>query len=151
MTRTYLALVHALAVAAAAVLGLVAVLVTLDVVGRNMRIGGLTWINEVSEYSLPLATFLVAPWLLERAEHVRLDILVQSIGGAAARWIERAANLIGLAVCVVFVVFGTRLIADSFSLGAKLYKSLEIPEWWTFAPVPLSFALMAVGFMRRMR
>ncbi|MFN0301445.1 MAG: TRAP transporter small permease [Burkholderiales bacterium] len=150
MARAYHALVHALAVIAALVLGLVAVLVTVDVLARNLQIGTLPWITEVSEYSLPLATFFVAPWLLHRGEHVRLDIALQRMGRRAALWTERIADLIGLAVCMVFVFYSIRLIDDSMRLGSKIYKTLEIPEWWTYAPVPLSFALLAIGFIRRL-
>jgi len=149
--RAYHATVHALAVVAAVLLGLVALLVTIDVLARNLRLGSLGWINEVSEYSLPVATFFIAPWLLERAEHVRLDVFVQALGASAARWVARLADTIGLAVCLVFVVYGARLIADSYMLGSKLYKSFEMPEWWTFVPVPLAFSLMAIGFVRRLR
>ena len=150
MARAYHWVVHALAVIAALVLGLVAVLVTVDVLARNLRFGTLPWITEVSEYSLPLATFFVAPWLLDRGAHVRLDILLQAMGRRAALWTERIANLIGLAVCAVFVFYGIRLIDDSMRLGSIIYKAIEIPEWWTYAPVPLCFALMAIGFLRRL-
>ncbi|MFM9884031.1 MAG: TRAP transporter small permease [Burkholderiales bacterium] len=150
MARAYHALVHALAVIAALVLGLIAVLVTIDVLARNLRVGTIPWITEVSEYSLPLATFFVAPWLLDRGEHVRLDIFLQSMGRRAALWTERIADLIGLAVCAVFVFYSVRLIDDSMRIGSMIYKTLEIPEWWTYAPVPLCFALLAIGFLRRL-
>ncbi len=150
MSRAYHAIVHALAVIAALVLGLVALLVTIDVLARNLRIGTLAWIAEVSEYSLPLATFFVAPWLLDRGEHVRLDIALQLMGRRAALWTERIADCIGLAISLVFVFYSVRLIDDSIRLGSKIYKTLEIPEWWTYAPVPLCFALLAIGFIRRL-
>ena len=56
-----------------------ALLVTLDVVMRNVGLGTLAWVNEVSEYSLPVATLLIAPWLLHRNQHVRLDVLLASV------------------------------------------------------------------------
>jgi TRAP-type transport system small permease protein len=150
VTRAYLALVHALAVIAAIALGLVALLVTFDVLARNLKLGAFPWILEVSEYSLPLATFFIAPWLLERNQHVRLDIFLHVAGATTARWIERLADLLGIAISVIFVVYGLRLIGDSMRLGSKIYKTLEIPEWWTFAPVPLCFALLTIGFARRL-
>lgn len=151
MARTYYALVHALAVIAALVLGAMALLVTFDVIARNLRFGAFPWILEISEYSLPLATFLVAPWLLERNEHVRLDLLLQALSEPVARSIERLADLLGIAICAIFVVYSLRLIADSMQLGSRIYKTVEFPEWWTFAPVPLCFALLLIGFARRLR
>ena len=79
--RAYRGLLRAGAVAAALLLGVLALLVTGDVLARNLGLGTLPWIIEVSEYSLPLATFLVAPWLLHRNEHVRLDVLLTTPSG----------------------------------------------------------------------
>lgn len=150
MSRTYQTLVKALAVAAALVLGVMALLVTFDVIARNLRLGAFPWILEVSEYSLPLATFFAAPWLLERNEHVRLDLLLRALGERAARWVERTADLLGMAISAIFVIYSLRLIADSMRLGSRVYKTVEFPEWWTFAPVPLCFALLFIGFGRRL-
>ena len=154
MTRAlalaYRAVLHFLAAVAAVVLGLIAVLVTLDVVMRNLGLGTLPWVAEVSEYSLPLATFFIAPWLLHRNEHVRLDVLLALMPRRIANGMERAADLAGLAISIVFVVFSVRLIADSARIGARVVKTLAFPEWWLFLPVPLCFALLAIEFVRRM-
>jgi len=108
MASTYRGLLHACAVIAALLLGVTALAVTGDVVARNLGLGTLPWILEVSEYVLPLATFLVAPWLLARNEHVRLDVLLTALPSRLARALEGAGNLLGLAVCAVFVIYGAR-------------------------------------------
>jgi len=141
---------HASGVAAALVIGIVVLLVTIDVIGRNIGLGGLPWAVEMSEYSLPLATFLAAPWLLYRNEHVRIDILLTALPRSVARQIDRAVDAVGLAVCLVFVWYGVKVIVDSMRLGSMIIKTLIIPEWWTFVPVPISFALIGVEFVRRM-
>ena len=154
MTRAlalaYRAVLHFLAAVAAVVLGLIAVLVTLDVVMRNLGLGTLPWVAEVSEYSLPLATFFIAPWLLYKNQHVRLDVLLALLPRRIANGMERAADLVGLAVSLVFVVFSVRLIADSAGIDARVVKTLAFPEWWLFLPVPLCFALLAIEFVHRM-
>lgn len=134
-----------LAACAALLLGASALAITLDVVGRNVGLGTLPWILEVSEYVLPLATFLVAPWLLYRNEHVRLDMLLR-----AAPWLNRVTDLLGLAVSAVLVVYGVRTILNSAQQGAMVFKSVVFPEWWLYAPVPLCFALLSFEFVRRL-
>lgn len=134
-----------LAACAALLLGASALAITLDVVGRNLGVGTLPWILEVSEYVLPLATFLAAPWLLYRNEHVRLDMLLR-----AAPWLNRVTDLLGLAVSAVLVVYGVRTILDSARQGAMVFKSVVFPEWWLYAPVPLCFALVSFEFVRRL-
>ena len=150
IAAAYRSFLHACAVVAAVVLGLAALAVTGDVVARNVGLGTLPWILEVSEYVLPLATFLVAPWLLRRGEHVRLDALLTAIPPWLARALDRLADAIGLAVCAVFVVYGAKAIASSAQQGSLVIKSVVFPEWWLYAPVPVCFALLAVEFVRRL-
>jgi TRAP-type C4-dicarboxylate transport system permease small subunit len=146
----YRGLLHGCAAVAAVLLGVTALLVTGDVVARNLGLGTLPWILEVSEYVLPLATFLVAPWLLHRNEHVRLDILLTALPSRLGRGLDRTADLVGLAVCAVFVVYGARAIASSAQQGSLVIKSIVFPEWWLYAPVPACFALLAIEFVRRL-
>ena len=145
MISLYPRILQSLAACAAVLLGVSALAITLDVVGRNMGLGTLPWILEVSEYVLPLATFLVAPWLLYRNEHVRLDILLH-----VRPWLGHVTNVVGLAVCAVLVVYGVRTILNSAQQGAMVFKSVVFPEWWVYAPVPLCFALLAIEFARRL-
>jgi TRAP-type C4-dicarboxylate transport system permease small subunit len=145
MARGYALLLHAMAMAAAVLLGLTAAGITFDVVARNLGLGNVPWILEVSEYILPLATFLVAPWLLNRNQHVRLDVLLHR-----ARWLEPLGDGIGLAVCLVLVLYGVRTILNSAQQGAMVLKSVVFPEWWLYAPVPVCFALLSIEFIRRL-
>lgn len=142
MKALYARLLELLAALAAVLLGASALAITLDVVGRNVGLGTLPWILEVSEYVLPLATFLVAPWLLYRNEHVRLDILLH-------RWpaLGHLTNVIGLAVCLVLVWYGVLTIRNS---SGMVLKSVVFPEWWLYVPVPVCFGLLAIEFSRRL-
>ncbi len=150
MRSAYHLLMQACGALAALTIGAVALLVTGDVVARNLGLANLPWVVEVSEYSLPLATFLAAPWLLYRNEHVRLDMLLGALPRIAARLLDALADLVGIAVSLVFVWYGVRVIADSRALGSMVFKTLVFPEWWLFVPVPVCFALLAVEFVRRM-
>ncbi len=150
MKHAYHLLMHGCGVASALAIGVVALLVTCDVVARNLGLGGFPWVVEVSEYSLPLATFLAAPWLLYKNEHVRIDMLLTALPGTAARQIDLAVDVVGLAVCVIFVWYGIKVITDSMQLGSMIIKTLVLPEWWTFVPVPVCFALTGIEFVRRM-
>jgi len=118
---------------------------------RNVGLGTIAWVNEVSEYSLPVATLLIAPWLLHRNEHVRLDVVLILVPQKLSRVLERGCDVIGIAICAVFVWYGVRLILDSARINAMVVKTLAIPEWWQYALVPVCFCLLAVEFARRLR
>jgi TRAP-type C4-dicarboxylate transport system permease small subunit len=141
---------QACGVVAALLIGVSVLLVCYDVLGRNLGLKSLPWIVEVTEYVLPLITLFAAPWLLFRAEHVRLDLLNNALSSAALRLLDRVASTVGLIVCVVIVWYALKVIADTLEIGAMVMKSLVFPEWWLFVPVPLSFGLMAVECARRL-
>ena len=145
MGHLYGAALKGLAAAAALLLGATALAITLDVLARNVGLGTVPWILEVSEYVLPLATFLVAPWLLYRNEHVRLDVLLP-----AFPYLNKVADLSGLAISAILVVYGVRTIVNSAQQGAMVLKSVVFPEWWLYAPVPVCFALLSIEFARRL-
>ena len=149
--KLYRRVIQAMAWVAAIVLGVMALAVTLDVVGRNLGWGNTGWVVELSEYSLPVATLLVAPWLLYRNEHVRLDIVLTMLPRTVGLALERVADILGILICAVFVWYGSKLIVDSAKLGSMVVKTLSIPEWWQYALVPVSFLLLAVEFARRLR
>ena len=148
--RLYRHVLQALARVAGVLLGVMALAVTLDVVARNLRLGNTGWVVELTEYSLPVATLLVAPWLLHRNEHVRLDVFVVALPRRAALALERLADAIGIVICAVFIWYGVKLIFDSARLGSMVVKTLAIPEWWQYALMPVAFGLLAVEFARRL-
>jgi TRAP-type C4-dicarboxylate transport system permease small subunit len=149
--KAYRLVIQAFAWVAALVLGVMALAVTLDVVARNLGWGNTGWVVELSEYALPVATLLVAPWLLYRNEHVRLDVVLVFLPKKISLVLERCANVFGILICTVFVWYGTKLIFDSARLGSMVVKTLSIPEWWQYALVPVCFLLLAIEFARRLR
>ena len=149
--KAYRLVLQAFAWIAAVVLGAMALAVTFDVVARNLGWGNTGWVVELTEYSLPVATLLVAPWLLHRNEHVRLDVVLTLIPKRIAILLERSADVLGILICAVFVWFSVILIFDSARLGSMVVKTLSIPEWWQYALIPVSFSLLAVEFARRLR
>jgi TRAP-type transport system small permease protein len=149
--RAYALLLQAFASIAAMLVGAMALAVTLDVVGRNLGWSNTGWVVELTEYSLPVATLLVAPYLLHRNEHVRLDVLLVLLPKRVSLFLERCADVFGMMICAIFVWYGIKLIFDSARLGSMVVKTLAIPEWWQYALVPVSFTLLAIEFTRRLR
>lgn len=133
----------------AATFGLITLLVCFDVLSRNLGMRTLPWINEVTEYALPLATLAAAPWLMWRNQHVRLDLLGVLLSAAGQRRLDRMASLLGLVVSVTLTWYGLKTVLDSRSAGSLVLKVLVFPEWWLYIPFPLGFALLALECGRR--
>lgn len=143
-------LMQACGAAAAAIVGLVVVLVCWDVFARNLGAKSLPWIVEVTEYALPLATFLAAPWLMFRYEHVRLDLLATTLSPSALARVERVAAAVCMVVSALIVWYSIRVLLDTKQIGALVIKSLVFPEWWLFVPVPVCFGLLTLECARRL-
>jgi TRAP-type transport system small permease protein len=146
----YRRLMQACGALAGAVIGVVVLLVCYDVIVRNLGFRSLPWIVEVTEYALPLSTFLAAPWLAWRNQHVRLDLLQNSLSPAGRRRVERAAAALALAVSLIIAWYAIAVIIDTRQIHSMVIKSLTFPEWWLFVPVPLSFGLLAFESLRRL-
>jgi TRAP-type C4-dicarboxylate transport system permease small subunit len=142
-------LLDVLAVTAAFILLAMVILVTADIVLRNVARFGFVWANEVSEYALYAITLLTAPWLLRRGQHVRIDLVLTFVAPRAAWLMEAAADMLGLAVCLVMMRYGFEMAIDSAMLGSITIKNLLFPEWWLLAPLPICFALLAIEFVFR--
>ena len=149
--RAYTVLLQGCAWVAAVVVGAMALAVTFDVLARNLGWGNTGWVVELTEYSLPVATLLVAPYLLYRNEHVRLDVMLVLLPKRASLVLDRFASVLGMMICAIFVWFSIKLIFDSARLGSMVVKTLSIPEWWQYALIPVSFTLLAIEFARRLR
>ena len=148
-------LIEGLAIIASLLLLAMLLIICGDVLTRNVAIPGVgrgvAWANEVSEMLLYLMTMLAAPWLLRRGQHIRVDILLRALPRFAAWCCEWVADLFGLVCCCWMVWYGAIVTYKSFSDGAMSIKTLVTPEWWSLAPLPLCFGLLAIEFVFRMR
>ena len=142
-------LLDLLAVMAALILLAMVVLVSADIMLRNLTRTGFPWANEVSEYALYGITLLTAPWLLRRGQHVRIDLALTLAPPRAAFLMEALADILGFAVCLVMMRYGIRMAFESSMLGSITIKNLVFPEWWLLAPLPICFALLAAEFVFR--
>jgi TRAP-type C4-dicarboxylate transport system permease small subunit len=96
-----------------------------------------------------VATFLGAPWVLRAGAHVRVDIIAGNLPSGAARGLDIAADIIGLAVTAVLLWYAGDVARTSFREGARVIKVIIFPEWWIFAVIALSAALLIAEFARR--
>jgi TRAP-type transport system small permease protein len=154
LENAYGRLLEVLALAGCVLIFGMTLMICADVFLRNVRIVpgmvGLEWANEISEAMLYLVTVLTAPWLMRQGQHIRVDILLRVLPRTMAWACEWMSDVLGFACCLYFVVYGTRVAAESYASGALSIKTLVTPEWWLLAPLPIAFALVAVEFLFRM-
>ena len=140
-------LFEALAIAAALTLLGMVVLVTADILLRNLtrtgfRLGqrGLR-IRPLCDHAAGRAVAAAPrPACADRPAARRV------LPPRVAWLMEAVGDVLGFAVCVVMVRYGFHMAADSFRIGSLTIKNLVFPEWWLLAPLPLIFALIAAEF-----
>lgn len=125
-------------------------IITGDVVLRNLGLQGIPWSNEVSEDILYLVTLMTGPWLLRQGRHIRVDILLRVLPPRRAWQLEWVGDVLGLACCLYFVWYGAKATISSYLTAAVSIKTLVMPEWWLLAPLPVTFLLFAVEFVFRL-
>ena len=150
LSEWYGRLLDALVVAACVLLLLMTVMIGADVVSRNLGGGGVPMSNEISEEILYLMTLLAAPWLLRQGQHIRVDIILRTLPVRVAWLLEWLGDIVSLLCCVYFVWYGLLITTASYNARSINIKTLVTPEWWTLAPLPLVFTLLAIEFMFRM-
>lgn len=137
-------------VVAALGFGLIAVLVTFDIILRNAGIVAWPWLNEVTEYLLTISTFLGAPWVLHHGGHVNVDILLRMVPPVVARALVRLACGVGLVVCALCLWIAVSALLDMRDAGAQVFKNLVFPEWWLMMPMVWCFGLCSLEFAARL-
>jgi TRAP-type C4-dicarboxylate transport system permease small subunit len=151
LSRLYGRLLDGMLLAACLLLLGMTFLIGLDVLLRNVGAGGIAPSNELSEDSLYLITILAAPALLRRGQHIRIDIFLRMLPPRLAWLLEWLCDAVGIVCCLFFVWYGARVTIASYLAGSVSIKTLVLPEWWTFVPMPLCFLMVALEFGFRMR
>jgi TRAP-type C4-dicarboxylate transport system permease small subunit len=148
-------LLLALALVGAGLLFLMMLMITTDVLLRNVAVipgmHGLRWSNDISEFMLFLMTMLVAPWLLRRGQHIRVDILLVALPKRVGWYFEWICDILALISCIFMVALGARATFESYAFGSLSVRTIVMPEWWLLAPLPITFAFLAVEVLFRMR
>ena len=151
LSHLYGKLLNMMAVLAALLLLAMVIIITGDILLRNLFVKGFLWANEVSEYALYLITLFTAPWLLRRGQHVRLDLLLTAMPKGKAWILEAIGDIAGFVVCLIMIRYGALMTLDAYRSGSITIKNLVFPEWWLLAPLPITFVLLALEFVFRFR
>lgn len=135
------------AILGAALLFGIAAIICFEVIGRALGAPSRLWVIEGSEYALLFITFLGAPYLLEKNQHVVMDLVVDRLPQAPQRVLRRVNAGLGLAVCGALTAVGVAVVADQYQIGLREVTVMRPLSWWITAAMPLGSGLMAVQFL----
>ena len=148
LVKSYNFVIHGMAVLAGILIFLSFVMIVVDV---TMRIVGLQpplFTIAVVEYILLWFAMLAAPWLVRIKGHVFIDAVTQFL----PRLIKTIVAKIVYSICIIsssiYCVHATGLLIDAWQRNMIDVRSIDMPQWILFGPMPFCFFFVATEFAR---
>jgi TRAP-type C4-dicarboxylate transport system permease small subunit len=124
------------------------VVITIDVVVRNLGFQSSSHFFSFTEYALLLVPCLGAPWLVREKGHIYVEILLMYLSPRRRAALRMLIGIICIAVCLVLAWYGYEVTIRDYLTNEKDVRSLDMPRWMIVGFVPLSFTMMAIEFLR---
>ncbi|MEK9925410.1 MAG: TRAP transporter small permease subunit [Alphaproteobacteria bacterium] len=148
ISGTYELFLRTLAGSAGVLLGLDLIAIIVDVLIRNFGGQPPAWTLPLVEYSLLYITALMSPWLVRTKGHIVVDVLISILPEMARNLFASAIYFICVVICITFTWYATELFIFAWVRGEMDVRSIVLPRVLLFAPMILSFTLMAIEFLR---
>ncbi|WP_417517603.1 TRAP transporter small permease [Minwuia sp.] len=127
-----------------------ALAISIDLGLRLLAWGNIPGLQEVIQYLLFASVFLAAPWVLRLNAHVRVDLIVGNVPPAVGRVMERALDLLGLAICLTLLWFGWANLTSAWMFQSMQHNYFQMPEWILLSGFVACFVMLAVEFLFRL-
>jgi C4-dicarboxylate transporter, DctQ subunit len=146
--KTYDALLYGMAWTAAFLIAAMMVIITVDVVVRNLGFQSSSHFFTFTEYALLIVPCLGAPWLVREKGHIYVEIVMMHLKPRARRWMMRFIGVACIGVCLVIAWYGFGVTLADFRGAERDVRSFDMPRWLVVGWIPLSFLMMAIEFAR---
>lgn len=143
------AVVKKFAYLAAAILVLMAISITVDVILRFTLNYPLKWVFEATEYSLLLMTFLASTWVLKNNQHVKLDLVLGVFMIKTRARINTFTSLVMAGVCLVSAWSSASHTLYLYQHDVTITKYYTIPQFAIFIFIPLGFILLFIQSLKK--
>ena len=148
LTRSYTAMLYAMAGLAGATLVWLMVSVILSVVMRNAGLQPFAWLFTSAEYGLLYMTMLGAPWLVREKGHVHIELVTAILPPILRQIVSRLVAFLCVLVCLVLAWKGLQLCLSNIQRNDFDVRAYYFPRWLLTICFPLSFGFMMIEFSR---
>jgi TRAP-type C4-dicarboxylate transport system permease small subunit len=146
--KSYDAVVYGMAFVAAFLMAAMMVVITIDVVLRNLGYQSSAHFFTFTEYALLVIPCMGAPWLAREKGHIYVEILLMSLSERVRARLTMLIGIICIAVCLLIAWYGFDVAMRDFVQNEKDVRSLDMPRWMVVGWIPVSFLMMAIEFAR---
>jgi TRAP-type C4-dicarboxylate transport system permease small subunit len=148
VAKAYDAVLYGMAYIAAFLMAAMMVIITVDVVLRNIGYQSSAHFFTFTEYALLVIPCMGAPWLAREKGHIYVEILLMALSPRLRAWMTVLVGLLCIGVCLVIAWYGFDITLNNFVQNEKDVRSLDMPRWLVVGWIPLSFLMMAIEFAR---
>jgi C4-dicarboxylate transporter DctQ subunit len=141
--------IDSFALVAVLVLVFIVVIVLMEIILRYFLNQPTLWTYEVTEYTLLWLTFLGTAWTLKEDGHVIVDLVPNALKPRPRNILFIVVSILGIIVCLIYTVYGIRVVADLLERGRIVSSVLRPEAWMLFIIIPLGNILLTLQFIRR--
>lgn len=121
-------------------------ILTIDICLRYLANRPTIWATDVSRYILVWGTFLGAAHLLEREEHISIDLLLGRLSHKARALAGVFVSIVTTLTCFLLFIYSTVTVWEHFQRGIIVADPVAWPKFIPLAGIPLgSFLLTSVS------
>ncbi len=137
------------AILGSVILAGITLLVGSDVIMRYFFNRPIENVFEISEHSLVFITFLVAPWVLKKDQHVKMDGILNQFNKKTQSLISTITSIIGAIVCLLLFIYGFQGTWDYFQRDLSFPGGMRIKQYPILSVIVLSYIMLSIQFIRR--
>ena len=137
------------AVLGAVILAGITLLVGTDVVMRYLLSRPIENVFEITEHSLVFITFLVAPWVLKKDQHVKMDGVLNQFSLRNRFLINSITSGLGTIICLILFVYGFIGTWDYFERDLVFPGGMRIKQYPILSIIVVSYFMLFLQFIRR--
>ena len=146
--QTYDAVLYGMAWVAGLLMAAMMVTICIDVALRNLGYQSSAHFFTFTEYALLAVPCLGAPWLVREKGHIFVEILFMYLPPRQQARLRFVIGVLCVVTCAVLAWYGGVVTVNDFVNNEKDVRSFDMPRWIVVGFIPLSFAMMAIEFLR---
>ena len=118
----------------------------LNVVGRNVFQNSFSWVEEVTQFSVVLVTFVGTAYAARKGVHIRMSMLSDASGPRIRKTLALAVSL-GTALFMFYLTWYGALYVKNLYMMKKYTLGLQIPVYVIMLWVPVGFAASGMQYL----
>ena len=148
VVRAYNFVLHGMAFLAGILIFLSFLMIVVDVTMRTVGLNPPHFTIPFVEYILLWFAMLAAPWLVRIKGHVFIDAVTQFLPGPIKTVIAKIVYSICIVSASIYCFHAAGLLHQAWVKDMVDVRSVDMPQWLLFLPMPICFLFVALEFGR---